>query len=118
MYLTVHLFGLVSVASPGSIHGFGHVAEKWSLHGDSVASPVSIHGFGHVAEKWSLHGDWWFSPGSLYCKVPKFSDARKLRCNLPKIQTNRPNLSVFRQKDTDGIGNSEDPDQTAPLGAV
>ena len=33
-----------------------------------------------------------------YRKVPKFSDARKLRCNLPKIQTKRPNLRVFRQK--------------------
>ena len=49
-----------------------------------------------------------------YRKVPKFSDARKLRCNLPKIQTKRPNLKVFRQKDANGIGNSEDPD----LGAV
>ena len=53
-----------------------------------------------------------------YRKVPKFSDARKLCCNLPKIQTNRPNLRVFRQKDVDGIANSEDPDQTASLGAV
>ena len=53
-----------------------------------------------------------------YRKVPKFSDARKLRCILPKIQTNRPNLSIFRQIDTDGIANSGDPDQTAPLGAV
>ena len=39
-------------------------------------------------------------------------------CNLPKIQTKRPNLRVFRRKDTNGIANSEDPDQTAPLGAV
>ena len=51
-------------------------------------------------------------------KVPKFSDARKLCCNLPKIQRKRPNLRVFRQKDANGIANSEDPDQTAPLGAV
>ena len=27
-----------------------------------------------------------------YRKVPKFSDARKICCNLPKIQTKRPNL--------------------------
>ena len=53
-----------------------------------------------------------------YRKVPKFSDVRKLCCNLPKIQTKRPNLRVFRQKDANGIANSEDPDQTAPLGAV
>ena len=50
----------------------------------------------------------------VYHKVPKFSDARKLCCNLPKIQTNKQNLSIFRQKYTGGIANSEDPDQTAP----
>ena len=53
-----------------------------------------------------------------YRKVLKFSDARKLRCNLPKIQTKRPNLRVFRQKNANGIANSGDPDQNAPLGAV
>ena len=53
-----------------------------------------------------------------YRKVPKFSDARKLRCNLPKIQTKWPNLSIFPQKDANGIANSEDPDQTAPLGEI
>ena len=29
-----------------------------------------------------------------------------------------PNLRPFRQNDENGIANSEDPDQTAPLGAV
>ena len=53
-----------------------------------------------------------------YPKFPQFSDARKLYCNLPKIQTKRPNLRVFRQKDANGIANSKDPDQTAALGAV
>ena len=53
-----------------------------------------------------------------YRKVPKFSDARKLCCNLPKIQTKRTNLRVLCQKDACGIANSADPDQTAPLGAV
>ena len=53
-----------------------------------------------------------------YRKVPKFSDARKLCCNLPKIQTKRPNLRAFHQKHANGKANSEDPDQTAPLGAV
>ena len=52
-----------------------------------------------------------------YRKVPKFSEVRKL-CYLPKIQTKRPNLRVFHQKDANGIANNEDPDQTAPLGAV
>ena len=54
----------------------------------------------------------------MYLKVPKFSDARKLCCNDPKIQEKRPNLWVFLQNDANGIANSEDPDQTAPLGAV
>ena len=53
-----------------------------------------------------------------YRKVPKFSDARKPCCNLPKIQTKRPNLWVFLLKDANGIAKSGDPDQTAPLGAV
>ena len=53
-----------------------------------------------------------------YCKVPKFSDARQLCCKLPKIQTKRPNHRIFCSKDANGIANSEDPDQTAPLGAV
>ena len=53
-----------------------------------------------------------------YRKVPKFADARKLCCNLTKSPTKRPNLRVFRLKDANGIANSEDPDQTAPLGAV
>ena len=53
-----------------------------------------------------------------YRKVPKFSDARKHCCNLSKIQTNRPNLKVFCKNDANGIANSEDPDHTAPLGAV
>ena len=53
-----------------------------------------------------------------YRKVPKFSDTRKLCCNLSRIQTKSPNLKVFCQEDANGIANSEDPDQTAPLGAV
>ena len=54
-----------------------------------------------------------------YRKVPKFSDKRKFcYINLRKIQTKRPNLGVFHQKDANRIANSEDPDQTAPRGAV
>ena len=33
-----------------------------------------------------------------YRKVPKFSDAKKLCCNLPKIQTKRPNLKGIFSK--------------------
>ena len=54
----------------------------------------------------------------VYCKVPKFSDTGKLCCNLPKIETKSTIIRVFSQEDANGIANSEDPDQTAPLGAV
>ena len=53
-----------------------------------------------------------------YGKIPKLLDAKKLCCYQPKIQTKRPDLKVFHQKDANGIANSEDLDQTAPLGAV
>ena len=35
-----------------------------------------------------------------------------------KFKQRGQNLRVFRQKDATGIAKSEDPDQTAPLGAV
>ena len=54
--------------------------------------------------------------GATYRKVPKFSDARKLRSNLPKIQTKRPNLSLFSQKDSNGKANSEDLEEQSDLG--
>ena len=54
----------------------------------------------------------------IYLKVPKFWDIRNLCCNLPRIQTKSQNLTVLSQEDANGIANSEDPDQTAPLGAV
>ena len=53
-----------------------------------------------------------------YRKTPKISDARRLSCSTPKIQIKGPNVRVFLQKDSNGIANSEDLDQTAPLGAV
>ena len=51
-------------------------------------------------------------------KVPKFSYARKFCCNPPRVQMKWPNHRVFHQKDANGISKREDPDQTAPLGAV
>ena len=53
-----------------------------------------------------------------YRKVPKFSDTRKYCCNLPKIRTKTPDNREFHKKGANEIANSEDPDQTAPLGAV
>ena len=53
-----------------------------------------------------------------YHKVPKFSDTTKLCCNHPKTGEKRFYHRVMHPKDADSIANSEDPDQTAPLGEV
>ena len=67
------------------------------------------------------------APSRHDCKVvdwdvkpqPKQTNKKKLCCSSPKIKkTKRPNLKVFCQKHANGIANSEDPDQTAPLRAV
>ena len=49
------------------------------------------------------------------CIIVKFLN---FRCDLPKIQTKRPNFRLIHQKDANGIANSKDPDQTVLLGAV
>lgn len=54
----------------------------------------------------------------IHHEVHKFSDARNICCNLPKNQTERPNLRVFGQNDANRIANGDDPDQTAPQGQV
>ena len=46
-------------------------------------------------------------------KFLNFRMPKKLCCNLPIIQTKRPNLRVFCQNDACDIANIEDPDQTA-----
>ena len=53
-----------------------------------------------------------------YRKVPKFSDRRDFAVIHLKFKQKRPILKIFYQKHANGIANSEDLDQTAPLGAV
>ena len=53
-----------------------------------------------------------------YRKFPKYSDTPKICCNYPKNWTRWLFLRVMHPKDAEGIANSVDPDQTAPLGAV
>ena len=55
---------------------------------------------------------------SKYCKIPKYSDTRKNCCIYHKNWTMCLYHSVMSPKDADGIANSVDPDQIAPLGAV
>ena len=53
-----------------------------------------------------------------YCKFPKYSDTQNIYCNHSKIRTMWLYHRVMSPNDADGMANSVDPDQTAPLGAV
>ena len=54
----------------------------------------------------------------IYRKFPKYSDTQNICCNHPKIRTMWLYNWEMCPKEIDGIANSVDPDQTAPLGAV
>ena len=53
-----------------------------------------------------------------YRKFPKYLDTKKFCCNHSKIWTMWLYHRVMSPNDADGMANSVDPDQTAPLGAV
>ena len=53
-----------------------------------------------------------------YRNDPKFSDTQKICCNHSKVWTVWLYHRVMSPNDADGMANSVDPDQTAPLGAV
>ena len=53
-----------------------------------------------------------------YHKFPKYSDTQKIGSNHSKIWTIWLYHRVMCPNDADGMANSVDPDQTAPLGAV
>ena len=53
-----------------------------------------------------------------YRKFPKYLDTQKICCNHFKIWTMWLYHRVMSPNDADGMANSVDPDQTAPLGAV
>ena len=53
-----------------------------------------------------------------YRKFPKYSDSQNICWNHSKILTMWLYHRVMSPNDADGMANSVDPDQTAPLGAV
>ena len=54
-----------------------------------------------------------------WLKSPKYiSDTPRICCNHPKIWTRWLYQRVIHPKYADGMANSVDPDQTAPLGAI
>ena len=54
----------------------------------------------------------------LTVKFLNFRTPEKFAVIYLKFKTKRPNCRVFHQKNANWIAISEDPDQTAPLGAV
>ena len=54
----------------------------------------------------------------LTVKFLNFGTPEKFAAIYLRFKQRGQSLRVFRQKDANGIANSEDPDQTAPLGAV
>ena len=53
-----------------------------------------------------------------YRKFPKYLDTQKICCNRSKVLTMWLYHRVMSPNDADGMANSVDTDQTAPLGAV
>ena len=53
-----------------------------------------------------------------YRKFPKYSVTQNIRLNDSKIWTMLLYHRIMSPNDADGMANSVDPDQTAPLGAV
>ena len=54
----------------------------------------------------------------VYRKFPKYSDTQKICCNHSKFWIMWLYHRVMSPNDADGMANSVDPGQTAPLGAV
>ena len=52
---------------------------------------------------------------TVYHKFPKHSDTQQICCNHSKIWTIWLFQKVMSPNDADGMANSVDPDQTAPL---
>ena len=55
---------------------------------------------------------------TFYHKNPEISDTQKFAVITLKVEQDGISLRVMHPKDAEGIANSVDPDQTAPLGAV
>ena len=53
-----------------------------------------------------------------YRNDPKFSDTQNICCNHSKVWTMCLYHRLMSPNDADGMANSVDPDETAPLGAV
>ena len=54
----------------------------------------------------------------IYRNAPKYSDTQNICCNHSEVWTMWLYHRVMSPNDADGMANSVDPDQTAPLGPV
>ena len=62
--------------------------------------------------------DWWVSDNTFTRKFLNFQTSTNFTVSTLKIQTKQFYLGILPINDANGIANSEDLDQTAPLGAV
>ena len=60
----------------------------------------------------------YFNKTDTYRNDPKFSDTQNICSNHSKVWTMWLYHTLMNPNDADGMANSVDPDQTAPLGAV
>ena len=67
---------------------------------------------------WKMYFNFMSQNHHIYCKTAKHSDNQKNYSSYPKIWLIWIFHSVMHPEDVDGIANSVDPDQTAPLRAV
>ena len=65
-----------------------------------------------------LNSTWHGALSQNYRKFPKYLYTQNICCNQSKIWTMWLYNRVMSLNDADGMANSVDPDQTAPLGAV
>ena len=83
------------------------------LSESSELSPVVVD-FTFQYQEWLL---FFFLRTMFYRNDPKFSDTQNICCNHSKVWTMWLYHRLMSPNDADGMANSVDPDQTAPLGA-
>ena len=85
---------------------------------------VFAFGFQHFpcdladVNEWKIMFDPSIGKKLLYRKIPKFSDTQNVAEMYLKFKQRHQILGNFIKKGANGIANSENPDQTAPLGVV
>ena len=79
---------------------------------------LNIHSITFMSKRCRWNGKQCWPWSDYYRKFPKYLDTQNICCNHSKIWTMWLYHRVMSPNDEEGMANSVDPDQTAPLGAV